>query len=250
MLDRIRELLERVKEGGLTTEEALSILKDLPFEDLGFAKVDNHRPLRTAATETIFCAGKTTFEIAKIAASLGKRGESFMATRADQKAFDAIKSEVPQAEYHQRASVVTVGEGVTPKVGRVVIVSGGTSDIPTCEEAAITAEMLGAHVERIYDVGVAGVHRLLAHLGRLEAANVIVAVAGMEGALPSVVGGLVSRPIIALPTSVGYGANFGGLAALLTMLSSCSPGIAVVNIDNGFGAGTIAARINALKCEG
>lgn len=249
METRIRELLARLAEGEIEASEAFEALRDLPFEDLGFAKVDHHRPLRTSAPETIFCAGKSLAEIGEIAKSLSKTGTSFMATRADRAAFDLVLGLVPEARYHPRARIITVGQGTLPKRGDVLILTGGTSDIPVAEEAAVAADMLGAKVERIYDVGVAGVHRLLSFRSRLEAANVIIAIAGMEGALPSVVGGLVSCPIIAVPTSIGYGASFGGLAALLTMMNSCAPGIAVVNIDNGFGAGTIASRINALKGE-
>lgn len=247
MLSRIRSLLELVSQGELEIDQALDSLKTLPFEDLGYAKVDHHRPFRTGAPETIFCSGKTLSEIREIAGSLVRAGEDFMATRADENAYLEIAKKASLAKYHERARVVTVGEGALPKRGLILVASGGTSDIPVAEEAAITAEMLGAKVERLYDVGVAGIHRLLAQQERLDRANVIIAAAGMEGALASVIAGLVSSPIIALPTSVGYGASFGGLSALLTMMNSCCPGIAVVNIDNGFGAGTIAARINSLK---
>jgi NCAIR mutase (PurE)-related protein len=243
--DRIRDLLEQVRTGTIGVEDAFARLKDLPYEDLGFARVDTHRPLRTGYPEVIFCPGKTTEQIVSIFERMARHEGRVMAARASAEVADAVAKKFPQAVYHPSARIVTLGEpaAVTGK-GKVLVISAGTADIPVADEAAVTAETLGSPVERLFDVGVAGIHRLLDRREILFAANVLVVVAGMDGALPSVVGGLVNRPVIAVPTSIGYGASFGGLAALLTMLNSCAPGVTVVNIDNGFGAGYSAHLMN------
>lgn len=240
-------LLENVKEGRVGVEEAFSDLKKLPFEDLGFAKVDHHRNIRNGYPEVIFCQGKTIDQIKLIVSKLMACNNNILATRAEKEVYEGILEVTGDAVYYETARIVVVKRRdivVTDKI--IAVVTAGTSDIPVAEEAAVTAEILGNKVDRIYDVGVAGIHRLLANTNHLMRANVLVAVAGMEGALASVVGGLVDKPVIAVPTSVGYGANFGGLSALLTMLNSCASGIGVVNIDNGFGAGYLASMINKL----
>ena len=246
--DSIRELLESVSAGGTSVTEALDVLKRLPYEDLGFAKIDTHRDLRTGFPEVVFCEGKTIEQITGLVQGLPPDG-FLMGTRADASVFDAVKAIRDDAVYHKSARIILVGErkGTRPEKA-ILVLSAGTSDQPVAEEAAVTAEAMGNTVERLYDVGVAGIHRLLAHGDKLSSANVLVVVAGMEGALASIVGGLVDRPVIAVPTSVGYGASFHGLSALLTMLNSCAPGVAVVNIDNGFGAGYMAGVINR-TCE-
>jgi NCAIR mutase (PurE)-related protein len=243
--ERIRELLEQVRRGELGVEDAFSQLKDLPYEDLGFARLDTHRAMRKGFPEVIFCPGKTIEQIGEIFERMARNEGRVMAARASVEAADAIRKKFPQAVYHESARIVTLGKpaGTTGK-GTILVISAGTADIPVADEAAVTAETLGSKVERLFDVGVAGIHRLLDRRETLFAANVLVVVAGMDGALPSVVGGLVSRPVVAVPTSVGYGASFGGLAALLTMLNSCAPGVTVVNIDNGFGGGYTAHMIN------
>jgi NCAIR mutase (PurE)-related protein len=250
-LPPLRELLEQVSRGTLGTGDAeqqlLDYLRALPFEDLGFARVDHHRALRQGFPEVILGTGKTPAHIAAIASRIVARGHSLLVTRTDEVAFAAVRTEVPEARFHQDARAITLQQkDITPGVGTVLVVAAGTSDRSVAEEAVVTAELMGNQVERLYDVGVAGLHRLLSAHDRLTAARVIVVVAGMEGALPSVIGGLVSVPIIAVPTSVGYGASFGGIAALLGMLNSCAGGVSVVNIDNGFGAATIASLINHL----
>lgn len=247
--DRLRGILENIREGNKTVEEALKDLKHLPFEDLGFAKVDHHRELRNGYPEVIYCRGKALAHIQGIVKHMLANGNrNILATLAEKEIYEAIRAISPEAEYHEIAKIVVVKKQEIAVTDRsILVVTGGTSDLAVAEEAAITAEVLGNPVERLYDVGVAGIHRLLANTRALDQANVIIAVAGMEGALPSVVGGLVDKPVIAVPTSVGYGANFGGLSALLTMLNSCASGIAVVNIDNGFGAGYMASIINQLK---
>lgn len=240
-------LLENVKEGRVGVEEAFSDLKKLPFEDLGFAKVDHHRNIRNGYPEVIFCQGKTINQIKIIVQKLMACNNNILATRAGKEVYAGILEVTGDAVYYETARIVVVKRKdivVTDKT--IAVVTAGTSDIPVAEEAAVTVEILGNKVDRIYDVGVAGIHRLLANTNHLMRANVLVAVAGMEGALASVVGGLVDKPVIAVPTSVGYGANFGGLSALLTMLNSCASGIGVVNIDNGFGAGYLASMINKL----
>jgi NCAIR mutase (PurE)-related protein len=243
--DRIREVLDQVRNGTLGVEDAFARLKDLPYEDLGFARLDTHRAMRKGYPEVIFCPGKTTAQIEEIFGRLARHEGRVMAARASAEVAEAIRKKFPQAVYHESARIVTLGKpsAVTGK-GKVLVVSAGTADIPVADEAAVTAETLGSPVERLFDVGVAGIHRLLDRREQLFAAGVLVVVAGMDGALPSVVGGLVGRPVIAVPTSIGYGASFGGLAALLTMLNSCAPGVTVVNIDNGFGAGYSAHLIN------
>ena len=247
----LKDLLDGVASGTVDTVSALDQLVNAfraqPFEDLGFARVDHHRSIRQGFPEVILGLGKTPDQIAAIAKEIVSRGSTLLVTRATSAAFAAVRAAVPAATYYETASIITLRQqDVEPGKGSIVIAAAGTADLPVAEEAAITAELMGNTVERIYDVGVAGLHRLLGERARLAAARVIIVVAGMEGALPSVVGGLVSVPVIAVPTSVGYGASFGGLAALLGMLNSCASGVSVVNIDNGFGAGNIASLINHL----
>jgi len=245
--DAIRSLLENVKDGSTSIDSALSELKLLPFEDLGFAKVDHHRKLRTGYPEVIYSPGKTVDQIKAIAARLMEKDNNIMATRAGREVYDGILELTSDAVYYEAARIVVVKKREPVLSEKVIaVVTAGTSDIPVAEEAAVTAETMGNTVNRIYDVGVAGIHRLLSKVEDLTQANVLVVVAGMEGALASVVGGLVDKPVIAVPTSIGYGSNFGGLSALLTMLNSCASGIGVVNIDNGFGAGYLASMINKL----
>ncbi len=243
--ERLRLLLEEVREGKKSVEEALEALRGFPFEELDFARLDTHRALRKGFPEVVFCPGKTPLQVVEIMRRLHERSGRVMATRASPDIAEAVKEAFPEAKYFPEARVLFLGEPA-PKTGRgtVLVITAGTADIPVAEEAAVTAELLGSPVERLYDVGVAGLHRLLAYREKLFSANVIVVVAGMEGALPSVVGGLVARPVVAVPTSVGYGAHWGGLASLLTMLNTCVPGVVVVNIDNGFGAGYVAHLIN------
>jgi pyridinium-3,5-biscarboxylic acid mononucleotide synthase len=219
------------------------------FEEMGFAKIDHHRTERCGSPEAIFCEGKTAAQVAQIVERMNQGAHNILATRANAETFAAVKKLVPEAEYHEQARLIIVRkETLTPDPDRVIlVVTAGTSDIPVAEEAALTAELMGHRVERVFDVGVAGIHRLFAQQEKILSANVIIVAAGMEGALASVVGGLVSKPVIALPTSVGYGASFEGLAALLGMLNSCAAGIAVVNIDNGFGAGRLAGMINSMR---
>jgi NCAIR mutase (PurE)-related protein len=247
----LRAILEEVERGALSPEAAqarlLQFLRQAPFEDLGFARVDHHRAIRQGFPEVVFAPGKTAEQIARIAERIVARGHSLLVTRADRAAYTAVAARVPPAVYHDTAHAITLRNGDVPAGrGVIVIAAAGTSDLPVAEEAAVTAELMGNAVDRLYDVGVAGLHRLLAENHRLGAARVVIAVAGMEGALPSVIGGLVAAPVIAVPTSVGYGASFGGLTALLAMLNSCATGVAVVNIDNGFGAAAIASSINHL----
>ena len=248
---QLQELLDRVRRGDVDPSAAagliLTALRAAPFEDLGFARVDMHRELRQGFPEVVLGLGKTPAQIAAIAEKLVARGQTLLITRADAQAFAAVRARVPGATYHETARAITLTRGDIPKgKGTVLVACAGTSDLPIAEEAAVTLELMGNCIDRLYDVGVAGLHRVLSEQARLQAARVIVVVAGMEGALPSVVGGLVSVPVIAVPTSVGYGASFGGLAALLGMLNSCAAGVSVVNIDNGFGAAAIASRINHL----
>jgi pyridinium-3,5-biscarboxylic acid mononucleotide synthase len=247
----LRALLERVARGEENTASAeqtvLDALRARPFEDLGFARVDHHRSVRQGFPEVILGLGKTPAQIAAIAAEIVGRGSTLLVTRASEAAFAAVRSRVPQATYYPDAALITFRQrDVTPGHGTIVVAAAGTSDLQVAEEAACTAELMGNQVERVYDVGVAGLHRLLAERARLAAARTIIVVAGMEGALPSVIAGLVDVPVIAVPTSVGYGASFGGIAALLGMLNSCAAGVSVVNIDNGFGAANIASLINHL----
>ncbi len=252
--ERIRHVLESVREGDTSIDAALQILKVLPFEDLGFARVDHHRALRQGVPEVVYCPGKTDEQIVGILEKLIKQSHKALATRASSTTAEIVAQRIPSATYHATARIISVtGDLPSPVhrtgdpgscVGTVLVASAGTADIPVAEEAAVTLTELGSPVERLYDVGVAGLHRLLSRHDTLMRANVVVVVAGMEGALASVVGGLVARPVIAVPTSVGYGASLNGLSALLTMLNSCASGVGVVNIDNGFGAAFLAHRIN------
>jgi pyridinium-3,5-biscarboxylic acid mononucleotide synthase len=251
MLEKhLQELLEAVRSGELSSQHAVERLKHLPFEDLGFAKVDHHRALRQGYAEVVFGNGKAPAHVADIVRAMLRQKvsrQNILITRADAKIFAAVKRVNRGAKFHASSRLITIERSreITGK-GTILIVSAGTSDIPVAEEALLTAQMMGNQVEHLYDVGVAGIHRLLDHRGKLTAARVIVCVAGMEGALPSVVGGLVAVPVIAVPTSVGYGASFGGVAALLGMLNSCASNVTVVNIDNGFGAACVASCINRL----
>jgi NCAIR mutase (PurE)-related protein len=243
--DFIRNILESVQQGTQDVDTALEQLKDLPFTDLGFAKIDNHRQLRTGYPEVIFCAGKTIDQSEEIIRLMYGRGNNILATRVQPELYRKIKDTYPEAEYNPAARTIAVYRNrvqATPTY--IAVVTAGTADIPVAEEAAVTAELFGNRVERIYDVGVAGIHRLYSRIELIRNGRVIIAVAGMEGALPGVIGGLVDKPVVAVPTSIGYGANFNGLSALLTMLNSCAAGISVVNIDNGFGAGYLASLIN------
>ncbi|HBW37677.1 nickel pincer cofactor biosynthesis protein LarB [Desulfosporosinus sp. BICA1-9] len=243
----LRELLIGIKHNEISVDTGLEKLKDLPFEDLGFAKIDHHRQLRQGFPEVIYSAGKTTEQIVTIVEKLAERADNnILATRANYDVYKAVAARIPDSEYYDLARLIVIRRGKQERRGHILVVSAGTSDIPVAEEAAITAEVMGNRVERLYDTGVAGIHRLLSQTDKLLAARVIIVVAGMEGALVSVVGGLVDKPVIAVPTSVGYGASFGGLAALLAMLNSCASGVSVVNIDNGFGAGYQASLINKL----
>lgn len=245
--ESLRKMLEDVKNGQLSVDAALSDLKKLPFEDLGFAKVDHHRNIRNGYPEVIYCQGKTLEQIRMIVEKLMQQNNNIMATRASREVFENILKITDDAVYYEDARIVVVKKREIIKSQKMIaVVTAGTSDIPVAEEAAVTCETMGQCVERVYDVGVAGIHRLFARTDTIMKANVVIVIAGMEGALASVVSGLVDKPVIAVPTSVGYGANFGGLSALLTMLNSCATGIGVVNIDNGFGAGFLAAMINKL----
>ncbi len=243
-IDKLKALLNDLKDGKVTTDAALDKLKHLPLEDLSFAKIDHHRHLRTEIPEVIFALNKKTEDIIMIANAMLKRSGRFLITRASAEIYKKLNKK--KAKFYPESGIILYGE-LKDKQGKVLVISAGTSDIPVAEEAEIVASYLGSNTERLYDVGVAGIHRLLSHRHMFQDAKVIVVVAGMEGALPSVVGGLTDKPVIAVPTSVGYGANLGGISALLTMLNSCVPGIAVVNIDNGFGAGCLAHKINMLS---
>ena len=247
--ETIYRLLKCVADGDVTPEKALDQLRDLPFENLGFAHLDHHRTLRQGYPEVIFCQGKTTSQVVSIAEHITSRSSFLLATRASEATSQALVERFPHAENDTMARTVVIRDPAVPVAegkGMVAVVSAGTSDLPVAQEAVVTARAMGSRVESIFDVGVAGIHRLLAYRDQFSSAHVIVVVAGMEGALPSVVGGLVEAPVIAVPTSVGYGASFNGLAALLAMLNSCASGVTVVNIDNGFGAGYAAALINNL----
>ncbi len=247
--EKILEILNMYKNQELPVGAALAQIRDLQYTDLGFAKLDNNRAERQGFPEVIYCAGKTPQQCAEIMYALSQSNANVLATRADEKVYAAIKEKVADVTYHAEARIVKLERKPLLKdEGRIItIVTAGTSDIPVAAEAAVTAEIMGNKVNCIYDVGVAGIHRLFAQLETIRAANVLIVVAGMEGALASVIGGLVNKPVIAVPTSVGYGANFGGLAALLGMLNSCAAGVAVVNIDNGFGAGRLASIINHMR---
>ncbi len=246
--EKIKKLLENVRDDKIKIADALIILKTLPYEDLGFAKIDTHRDLRKGFPEVIYCKGKTLEQITKIVEKLSAENEFVMATKADKEVYEAIKNVMKDAVYYKTAKIVLIGQR-KKKIGKktILVASAGTSDLPVAEEAVVTAEAMGNTVERLYDIGVAGVHRLFNNKEKLFNANVIIVVAGMEGALASVIGGLVDKPVIAVPTSVGYGASFEGLSALLTMLNCCAPGVVVVNIDNGFGAGYFASVINQME---
>ena len=249
-VSELRALLDEVRNGRTDPAEAyrqiVAALRDQPFADLGFAKVDHHRTIRQGFPEVVLGLGKRPEQIADIAAEIVRRGSPLLVTRADEAAWQAVQIKVSGAEFHRVARCITVNGVMEPGQGTIALCSGGTSDEPVAEEAAVTAELMGNTVDRLYDIGVAGIHRLLSQRSRLESARVVIVVAGMEGALPSVVAGMVGVPVIAVPTSVGYGASFGGVAALLGMLNSCANGVSVVNIDNGYGAGCIASMINHL----
>lgn len=243
----LTELMDQVASGATRPQDAVEILKELPFEELGFANVDHHRSLRTGYPEAVFCQGKTSQQIAVIMKELAVRNKNIIGTRATEADYEAVKKVLPEAEYHEAARMIVLMRDPLPhQEGSIAVVTAGTADIPVAEEAAITAQALGNKVDRIYDVGVAGIHRLFAKLDLIRKANVVIVVAGMEGALASVLGGLVERPVIAVPTSIGYGANLGGIAALLSMLNSCANGVGIVNIDNGFGAAYLASNINRI----
>jgi len=248
-MENVGRLLQEFKAGDLSLDETLDKLKILPYEDLEFVKLDHHRRMRQGFAEVVFCQGKTVEQVQIIVEKLADHNRSILATRATTEMYAAVKQVVPDAQYHELAKLITIERQKAPvdKERFILVMSAGTSDIPVAEEAAITAEIMGNEVKRVYDVGVAGIHRLLDQHQVIEKANVLVVVAGMEGALASVVGGLAAKPVIAVPTSVGYGASFGGLAALLSMLNSCAAGVAVVNIDNGFGAGRLASIINHMR---
>ncbi|MFQ6013552.1 MAG: nickel pincer cofactor biosynthesis protein LarB [Thermoplasmata archaeon] len=244
--EKLRGLLEELQEGTITVGEAMEAFRRLPFEDLGFARLDTHRSLRRGFPEVVYCPGKAPEEVATILRGLSRDAARVLATRAEADVLDVVREELAEREVHYfpEARLLLVGSPLAPERGQVVVATGGTSDRPVAEEAAVTCEVLGNRTDRLYDVGVAGVHRLLEERERLEGAEVVIVVAGMEGALPSAVAGLIEAPVIAVPTSVGYGANFDGLAALLAMMNTCVPGVVVVNVDNGFGAGFFANLIN------
>jgi NCAIR mutase (PurE)-related protein len=246
----LRELLERVRRGEQDIEGALGALRRLPFDTLGFAHLDTHRALRSGFPEVVLCQGKDPEQAAAIIARLAEASGLVLGTRASPELYALVREAAPDARYHRLARAIVVERAPLPKrPGTILVICAGTADLPVAEEAAVTAELMGNRVELLADVGVAGLHRLLAHIEAVQGASVLVVVAGMEGALPSVIGGLVRRPVIAVPSSVGYGASFGGLAALLAMLNSCAAGVTVVNIDNGFGAGYAASAINALAAD-
>jgi pyridinium-3,5-biscarboxylic acid mononucleotide synthase len=246
-ISQLTELLQAVRSGKIDIEAALTRLKHMPFEDVAYAHIDHHRHLRHGMPEVIYCEGKTLVQIVGITKLMLKAGSDVLATRANEMVYKAIKKIDHRAAYHEASRTIVIHHAKKRAAkGIVLVLTAGTSDIPVAEEAAVTAEMLGSTVQTVYDVGVAGIHRVLSKRDKFDAARVIVVVAGMDGALPSVVGGLIDKPIIAVPTSVGYGAGFQGLAPLLTMLNSCASGIAVMNIDNGFGAGVLAHRINLI----
>ena len=247
--ERLRELLRAVQAGGVSPDEALARLRRLPYEDLGYARLDTHRAIRAGAPETVYCPGKSTEQVVQILARLTESHVNVLATRATAEQHAAVVQAGLRVDWHPTARLLVANPQAVEAVGLVVVVSAGTSDLAVAEEAAVTAEVRGNRVERVYDAGVAGLHRLLAQHPLLLEANAIIVVAGMEGALASVVGGLVDRPVVAVPTSVGYGVSEGGFAALLTMLATCVPGIGVVNIDNGYGAACLADRINKLAAK-
>lgn len=244
----VEKLLKDVKKGETSIEEALEVLKNFPYTDLGFARIDHHREMRTGYPEIIYCAGKTVEQVREIFRVMSEKENNVIGTRANQEMYDAVTGISEEVIYHPIARIISL-QKTKPSVpeSRIAIITAGTSDMPVAEEAAVTAELLGNNVLRIYDAGVAGIHRLVDKLPEIRQCRVIIVIAGMEGALASVVGGLVDKPVVAVPTSVGYGANFGGISALLAMLTSCSTGVTVVNIDNGFGAGFAASMINKME---
>lgn len=242
----IQELLEQVKEGKLSVTEAEQLLRRTQYAEMGYAKLDTDRKQRTGFAEVVFCSGKADTHLLQIYRKIYQEEGEVMGTRASEKQYEVVRRELPEVEYDPLSRILKIEKKGKTRIGKIAVCTAGTADIPVAEEAALTAEFFGANVERVYDVGVSGLHRLLSRLDVIQEANCVVAVAGMEGALASVIGGLVSRPVIAVPTSVGYGANFGGVSALLTMLNSCANGVAVVNIDNGYGAGYMATSINRL----
>ncbi|MBM7623049.1 nickel pincer cofactor biosynthesis protein LarB [Sporohalobacter salinus] len=246
-LDRLKEILTKVDEGDLDVDTALEELKSPGYEDLGFAKVDQHRHLRRGFPEVVLCEGKTEEQVVKIMQQLAETDENALATRADEDIYQAVKEVLPDIKYNEAAGTLVLEQTELAQEGSILVISAGTSDIPVAEEAYETVRIMGNDVERLYDVGVAGIHRLLENQKQLRQARVIIVAAGMEGALASVVGGLVDKPVIAVPTSVGYGASFEGVAALLGMLNSCAAGVGVVNIDNGFGAAYLASLINKMN---
>lgn len=244
-----REILEQVKAGSISIEEAEKYFKKQPFEELGYAKLDTHREVRSGFPEVVFCSRKPDEYLVRIYQRLFEENGEVFGTRAEKRQYELVKKTLPQVTFDEVSHILKVEKPGKVRCGKIAVCTAGTADIPVAEEAAQTAEYFGSNVERIYDVGVSGIHRLMSRLDVIQEANCVVAVAGMEGALASVLGGLVSRPVIAVPTSVGYGASLNGLSALLTMINSCANGIAVVNIDNGYGAGYIATQINRLGCE-
>lgn len=245
----VMEILDGYRSGGLTPDEAVDRLKILPYEDLGDLKIDHHRALRQGFPEVVFCPGKTEDQVVRAMCELARLNSNVLGSRATQELFAAVQASLPDVRYNDRARMIVLEREPLPKDPDrfILVMTAGTGDIPVAEEAAVTAEVMGNRVERVFDVGVAGIHRLMVQVPLMRQANVIVVVAGMEGALASVVGGLVDKPVVAVPTSIGYGANFAGLSALLAMLNSCAAGVGVVNIDNGFGAGRLAAMINRLR---
>lgn len=246
----IYKLLIKVKNGDLSIEDAENLLKKLPYEDLGFAKLDHHRKLRSGFGEVIYCSGKSNEHLIKIFQCFNEKNVNVLGTRATKEQFLKVQEVIPEAQYDEVSHIIRIVRSSISKIGCIAVCTGGTSDIPVAEEAAQTAEFFGSNVNRIYDVGVAGIHRLLSKMEEVSKANCVVAVAGMEGALPGVIAGMIDKPVIAVPTSIGYGANFEGLSSLLTMLNSCAEGVSVVNIDNGFGAGYISTQINRLAVKG
>jgi NCAIR mutase (PurE)-related protein len=243
----IEIILKQIKDGKISVDEALDVLQNFPYTDLGYARIDHHREIRTGYPEIVYCAGKTTQQVIGIFQAMMKRENNIIGTRADEKMFESVKKIIPDAVYYKSARIISIQKKeIESPESKIAVITAGTSDIPVAEEAAVTAELLGNEVIRIFDAGVAGIHRLVDKLPEIRKCRVVIVIAGMEGALASVVGGLVNQPVIAVPTSVGYGANFGGVSALLAMLTSCSAGVTVVNIDNGFGAGFSASMINKM----
>lgn len=244
----IEILLNEIRDGKKSVDEALEVLQNFPYTDLGYAKIDHHREMRTGYPEIVYCAGKTVDQVVGIFRLMSDKKNNVIGTRADREMYESVKEVIPEAVYYPVARIISIPvKQPEPPATRIAVITAGTSDMPVAEEAAVTAELLGNNVVRIYDAGVAGIHRLVDKLPEIKKCRVIIVIAGMEGALASVVGGLVDKPVIAVPTSVGYGANFGGISALLAMLTSCSSGVTVVNIDNGFGAGFSASMINQMK---